>query len=445
MTAPSPALPRRLVLAYALPWFAVQLCFLPMNNFVAGHYAEGLGVSLAAISGIVLLSRLLIDPVTDPLIGVLSDRTPLRYRRKLWVGLGVPVLLAGAWAVLVPPEDAGARYLLVSLNAVFLGFTMIQVPYAAWGAELTGDYDQRSRLFAWREGVGVLGTLCAIATPFAASRLGYEGLAPAMLAVAIGIVCLLPVLMGVALGAVPEPPRQAAAPLSLRESLRAVAANREFLWLMGASVFAFIGSGPGGATGYLMMVHAFEAPGLYGDLILAEFVAMLIGVPVWAWAAGRIGKHRALALGFLVMTVFTAPVPLLIGQDPSWVVLLSGLRGVGFGAAFVLPLAMLADVIDLDAVRTGRMRSGLYMALGGVVIKIAFGFGSGIALFWPTLFGFDQTAENTPQAVFHVAVAYAWISCAFWIVSVPLLWRYPLTKDRQRAARDALSAVSAAA
>jgi Na+/melibiose symporter-like transporter len=427
---------------YALPWLAVQVVQLPMINFVPGYYSSALGVPMLAISGVLLASRFL-DIFTDPLIGIFSDRTKTRFgRRKVWIAAGAPVLALGAWLLFVPPANADALYLFIAISVAYLGFTMVQIPFVAWGAELSGDYDTRSRIAGWREGVGVLGTLCAISTPLLAHMMGYTGLAPALFALAVAAVILIPVLLAPALAFVPEPKdaHGGETPLNFITGLKAVGANREFLWFAAACFITFLGVAPGGATGYLMMKYTFNAEGVYPFIVVAEFVAMLVCLPFWVWLATKIGKHRAIAIGMLTMAAFTFPIPWVGLHDPNLVTLFSALRGIGFGAIFVLPYAMFADVIDVDTLRTGHNRSGLYMAFGGMNLKFALMFGTSLAIAWPAWFGFDPNAAHiAPEAAFQVAVSYAWITCFFLLLAAPLFWLFPLTRARQEANRAELA------
>ncbi len=442
------ALTQRQLLLYALPYFAVQMVFLPVTNFVPGHYSSDLGVPLAAVSVVMLASRF-IDIFTDPLIGVFSDKTNNAFgRRKTWVAAGVPVLMAGAWLLFVPPPDANAFYLFCAISVAYLGFTMVQIPYAAWGAELSEDYKGRSKIAGWREGIGIAGTLTAISSPLIAGQLGYEGLGPALFGVAVVAVILLPILMTPSLLLVPERPDAHAGdtPLNLISGLKAVAKNRDFLWFAAACFVMFIGVAPGGAMGYLMMEHTFKRLDLYPLMILGEFIAMLCFLPFWVWFAGKVGKHRAIAIGLVWMAVFTLPVPVIGDHHAEWIVAASALRGIGFGALFVIPYALLADVIDVDTLRTGRQRSGLFMAFGGMNLKFALMLGVFLGTLWPTLFGFEPSAlSNTAAGEFQVAVAYAWIPCVFLLAAAPLFWFFPLTQARQMANREAIEARKAQA
>jgi glycoside/pentoside/hexuronide:cation symporter, GPH family len=433
--------------AYAAPWFAVQVVALPLTNFVPGYYSSVLGLPLIAVSVIMLASRFF-DIFTDPLIGVLSDRTrsPIG-RRKPWIIAGAPILAAGAWMLFAPPQEVSPLYLFVAVSLAYLGFTLIQIPYVSWGAELSSDYDARSAIVAWREGVGVLGTLAAISTPLIASLLGYPGLGNAMFGVAVGVLVLLPLLLAPSLLFVREPKLVEAPKLEggLREGLRAIAQNREFVWFAAAIFILFIGVAPGGAVGYLMMKHTFRAESLYPLLVFAEFVCMLVSVPFWAWAAKRFGKHRAMAVSLVWMCAFTSVVPILGGIDPELAVWANTARGLGFGAVFVIPYSLFADVIDVDTLRTGRVRSGLYFALAGMILKFALMLGIFVATAFPTLFGFEPSRPvNTPAAEFSVAISYAWITCVFWLAAAPLFWFFPLTRERQQALRAQIQAQAGA-
>jgi Na+/melibiose symporter-like transporter len=101
---------------------------------------------------------------------------------------------------------------------------------------------------------------------------------------------------------------------------------------------------------------------------------------------------------------------------------------------------MFADVIDVDTLRTGHNRSGLYMAFGGMNLKFALMFGTSLAIAWPAWFGFDPNAAHiAPEAAFQVAVSYAWITCFFLLLAAPLFWLFPLTRARQEANRAELA------
>ena len=104
--------------------------------------------------------------VTDPIMGELSDRFRTRFgRRKPWLFFGVPLMMLGTYYLFMPQEDVGLVYFLLWLSIFFLGSTMIGLPHRAWGAELSPDYHQRSRVTAAREFYVVVGLMVAAAVP----------------------------------------------------------------------------------------------------------------------------------------------------------------------------------------------------------------------------------------------------------------------------------------
>ena len=137
----------------------------PLAIWLGPHYSGVIGLDLATVGLILMLARFT-DVITDPLIGEISDRwrTPFG-RRKHWLIIGTPVMLFGIFKLFIPPADAGLIYMLFWLTVFFLGSTMIALPHRAWGAELSNDYHQRSRVTAGREIYVLAGLLLAATVP----------------------------------------------------------------------------------------------------------------------------------------------------------------------------------------------------------------------------------------------------------------------------------------
>jgi Na+/melibiose symporter-like transporter len=103
---------------------------------------------------------------------------------------------------------------------------------------------------------------------------------------------------------------------------------------------------------------------------------------------------------------------------------------------------MAADVIDVDTLETGEQRSGLYFSLWGMVNKGAVALGVLLATNLSTLLDFQPTlgVENTAGAKLAVACLYSVIPAGLALVALPLLWRYPITRERQAELRARIRA-----
>ena len=104
------------------------------------------------------------DAVNDPLFGLLSDRIRTRWgRRRVWMAASVPVLMLAVYKLFMPdPADVNAGYLLGWLVALWVGWTMLFIPYYAWAAELSPDYNERTRITGWRSWIGMAAIFCEI-------------------------------------------------------------------------------------------------------------------------------------------------------------------------------------------------------------------------------------------------------------------------------------------
>ncbi len=163
--------PARNGLAYGLLGLPLASVALPLYVILPNHYAREFGMPLALL-GAVLLGARLFDALIDPLLGRLSDRLFARSARSvLALGAGSAVVLATGFALLFFPlvrrPNALALWAGVMLVITYAAYSALSVSYQSWGAMLGGNETQRSRIVAWREGLGLLGVVIASVTPVA--------------------------------------------------------------------------------------------------------------------------------------------------------------------------------------------------------------------------------------------------------------------------------------
>jgi len=428
----------RISIIYALPFLAHAMALTPLITFIPSFYSGEHGLPLQLV-GLIIFSARLFDIVVEPTVGILSDRTrsPLG-RRKSWIMGGLPILMLGCWMVFAPPVKVDALYAGFWITITFMAFNVLDTPYKAWGAELSKSYMGRARITAWREGFGSLSGLLALVLIFVMQQRGSEGLTDTLLAMAVAFVIGMPVLFALTLSLVPEPDIEDLhiKPPSLKESFTVILDNKPFLMILGGLAVLMAGAIIGASLHIIVMEKYFDARNLFPIILGSESIAGMVSIPIWLMLARRIGKHRAMAIGVLWMAAWSAPIPLLKPDDDLIYAACIVIRGFGGGALAVLIGAMIADVVDIDTLKTGQARNGLYFAMVGMLGKIGIAFGALIGTTLPTLFGF-QTANvvNTPEALFGLLVTYAWVPMVILTLSAPFFWFYPLTQERQAALR----------
>lgn len=440
---PKGTLSRSTVLRYALPGFALAIPTIPVYVFLPTYYAETVGLGLAATGGLMLAARIF-DVVSDPLIGFLSDRVATRWgRRKPWVVVGGIIAALALLALFHPPADATGGYLLVGTIALYTGWTMLAIPYFAWGAELTGNYDERSGVTGAREGAMLFGILFAGSMPAAAAAMGFSESAALSAIAWLAVLAGIPAIF-VLVKTVPEaPPRPAADSRLTWRRLSLVMGNRPFVRLLGAWFVNGLANGLPSVLFPLYLAHGIAANELErGVLILLYFACAVFAIPAWLAASRRFGKHRVWCAAMVGACAAFAWVPLL---DPGQVIafgVICIVTGMALGADLALPPAMQADIVDLDTLRSGQERAGLFFALWSMATKFALAAAVGIGFPALAFFGFDTANPGSGQGLTALIVIYAWVPVVLKCMAIALVWGHPMTARRQRIVRRRLESLA---
>ncbi len=471
--APTKGLSEWRVASYSALYLPISVALLPVGVYVQPHYAE-LGISLTAMAAIIFVARLS-DVVTDPLIGVLSDkwRTPIG-RRKPWILAGTPLLMISIYMLFLPPENPTTLYFGFWVVMIYLSFTIVNLPYFAWGAELTTDYNERTKITGRREQFHYFGVVIATALPLAAGIVFYladgsntlggllndpgtelgsvmasraGNLGTILIWLSIFVLVAIPVFTVIAVVFVKEPP-QTVIPRkkpTLRESIIVIRRNGPFVRLVVCYTVSTIGGAMTGGLSYFFVKHVINAGEWYSLYLLVYYMASVIGLFAWTALANKIGKHRAFIVVVIWYSVWASFIPFIpAGMFPLFLFIMT-MKGCTEGAMLAIPAAMAADAVDIDSARTGEQRAGLYFSVWGMLLKGGVAAGGAIALLLVGLFGFDPEADpalahtaegNSTLSLVMLTLLYSIIPALVKFIALPFIWKYPLTEERQKRIRE---------
>ena len=412
--------------------------FIALQIIVPTFYAESTTLSLSAI-GIILLVARLFDMITDPIVGYWSDQSNNRFgRRKTFVVASAIPLGISIWALFHPPSDAGILYLLFWTVTIYVAGTFAIVPLSAWGAELTPDYHQKSRITGVRVAFGLAGTLAALMVPVIIGTDGGQGYAATLNAIAW--LALITLMLCVVWAAI-KVPDTATTTLpentwsSARELL--VTAN-PFRQLLVSFLLNAVGNAIPATLFLLYVTHVLSSEALVGPLLFLYFVSAAASVPFWVWLSRRMGKHQTWSIAIIVACVFFAGTPWL-SESTLWVyIIIVACTGFATGADLALPSAINGDIIEWDALQTGYKRPGLFFALWGTASKLSYGLAIGLAFPLLDLFGFDAAGNNSSSSLFALALMYGIPPLVFKLGALWLMRGYPITEAEHRRIRAQL-------
>jgi glycoside/pentoside/hexuronide:cation symporter, GPH family len=403
---------------------------LPLSIYLAPFYAGELGLPLAVLGLAMVIARMS-DVVIDPFIGMASDNMRTRFgRRRIWIPLGIAVLMLGVWYLFNPSPPVDVIYFVVWISVVYLGFTLVQLPYQAWGGELTQDYHGRTRVASVRQAFGLLGLILATTLPAIVLQQKGATAGDVLHTLSLLMLVLLPVCGAIVFFFVPEPPPLATEKsISFLEGLKVVAKNGPFKAIVLALFLGYVAETFRITITLFFARDAIGVPNI-GLIYVFYFITGLIAVPFWGWLAKRIGKHKALAFAFfIVVATNTAVFFLHYGQVGIFTAIFMA-KGFCFGALELLPAALVADAVDVDTARSGARRQGLFFAFVTMTNKFGQAIGQGLSLMLLGAIGYKAAGGNGPEAIAHMKMLYGLGPALLLVPGILIMLRYRLTAQR---------------
>jgi Na+/melibiose symporter-like transporter len=410
--------------------------------------------------GAAIMATVVLDSITDPLIGLVSDRlrSPLGRRHTLMYLSAVPAAL-GFYFLWQAPAGAPAPVLLAFMVAMLfflnVAFSLYEIPSVALAPELAPDYEDRSRLIAWRWLFTILGA-AAINVLVYQVYLRQDAANPAGVLnrerweafglVAAGLILVFILASTAAThGRIRRLHAPPAARPPLRESLaeiRTALSHGPMVTVMLAGLFMGFGAGVTfGLSAYFNLHFWGLKPQEMTWLVLGGVSSSGLALFAGPWIGGRFGKKRAI-IGLYLAWLVTATVPIslrLMGVippngAPGLLPFLTANYTLGLGLAVSGQINLgscVADCIDDISVRTGRRSEGLMFAAYAVLDKIAAGGGAFLAGAILSAVAFPIGAAPgsvAPEVLRNLALADLPIVAFFNLASILFLTRYGLTR-----------------
>lgn len=446
------------------------------GTFLLLFYNQVVGVPAATV-GFVIMLALLIDAFIDPAIGFLSDHTRTKWgRRHPWLyGAALPIMLG--WVLLWnPPQTSQAAvlgWLFVMAVLVRSAVSAYEVPSQAMAAELSSDYDERTRIMAYRFLFGWAGGLVMLIaaywvflTPTAEysngllNPAGYKSFAIA------GALFMGVAILTSAYGThreIPNLPNPVIEKQSLRKNfadLRETISNRAFVILMVAGLFVFTNQGITYAISNYLYTYVWRFTTvtilgltlptfvplsivLFGGVLVAFVIAPKLGAVTSKPKAASTAALLAIALGTTPYWLRLAGVFPAVGT-PSMIPLLFACLAAATAAsvtAHILGASMMADVVEDSEQRTGRRSEGVFFAGGFFIQKCTGGVGIFVTGLILAVAGFPEKAipGQVSEAVLDRLTIIYIVVATMLAVTAALTYRaFPFGRAEHTARLEAL-------
>lgn len=423
----------------------------PIFNDILGVDPRLIGISLGAAR--------IVDALTDPLMGHITDSTNSKYgRRRPWIAVSslfCALTFAAIW--LFPRGMSYGFYFgwfVVTTILFFLALSIFSVPYSALGMELTPDIHERTSVMAYRTAMGTIGGLLVSSLYWIINLDCFEDMAHGMRYAGIGFSALVAVFIFIPALSAKEHPgiirgrkRSRSQKNSLLASAKLTLSHKPFLMLMAATVIMICGLNivlamsyyvavyhvfdgvKNAATGFVLSVHGY-----------ACVLGSLSGIPTMTFISRRIGKRKTLIAAMLTAMVSSLLKWVCYTPANPYLILIPGfITAFSMVSVWTTLQSMLPEIVDLDELKTHERREGMFSAIQSWTTKMGYSLtviGAGFIL---NASGFDATlATQSASTVLQLRLFYTLIPAAALLVGSLIMMCYPITEKHALETRHKL-------
>lgn len=382
------------------------------------------------------------DAVTDPLMGVISDRTESRFgRRRPYLLFGaVPLGICFTLLWLVPFHRGSSLFIYFFVATVLFNtaYTVVAMPYNSLLPAMTQNYDERTSLAGYKMAFSFMGTLISaagimfIVDVVFGGKSNYANSFPVMgsiLAVMIIISTLL-VFFGTKERITPKQNNES---LKYIQTLRSFFKMKEFRKVLGMFLFNMIGFDIIMAMNVYFMKYVVEMKDEISFVFMAiPLLTAALVTPVWVAISKRRGKQRAYMAAILYFMIPLFLCLIIPAGNIPFVVVIVVLMGIGVSASQLFPYSILPDFIEYDEYRNGVRREGAFYGIVMFTYKLASALCVVIISMTLGLFGYIESSGEVvvqpASAILGIRLLMGMVPAVFFIISAVFVKRLSMNQ-----------------
>jgi len=412
---------------------------LPLVVYLPPFYADPLGLGVGTVGIIFMIARFW-DIFTDPIMGMIVDRYPSRWgKRKHWIAIGVPVLLIASWYIFFPNGNQPAIYLGFWLFILYLAFTFVGLTQQAWGVDISQSYNDRSRVYGWREIGSIFGMMSVLALPAILESSG-ANFTEMVSGMGYFFIIALPLTALFGLLIIPDDKKSEGTSFpKLKEIPMLLKGNRPLQRTLAIEFLCSSASSISGATYIYLARYVFDMGDISSRILFLYFLAGLLIMPFWMKLSYLIGKSKTLLLSTLLCSLTLSAYIFIDTKDALPVlILLTILYGIGYGAPFTLTRALMADIVDADELRTEKKRPGLFYSILTTFSKVGAAIAVGAVYSYLEWNGFKPGEVASEEVQGIILFVFAVLPMFLYFVASFLCIGYELTSVKHKEIQKAL-------
>ncbi|MBP8855730.1 MAG: MFS transporter [Oscillospiraceae bacterium] len=433
------------IIKYGFGGIGSNIPFALAMSYLTFFYTDIFGISSIAVAGLMMVARL-IDAFTDPIMGMIGDRTRSKLGRfRPWIIFGAPVLGFSVFLIFYAPDLApNLKLVYAYVTYIFysLATTAVNIPYQSLTPVMSEDPDQRTIVVASKQGLSVVAMLFSmvftmpLVNVFGGGQKGW-----AMFAILSGVLTTLSFWMCAWGGKKYDTMDKVAnaAPFNLKKQLQLLYKNKPLMMLMIACGTDVLAAAAANAVNVYYFKYVLHRVDLVPITSLLGLIPSIIMIPFIPMLAKKFGKKRL----YLTATALSI-VPLTINLfiPTAFVsVIVSMLFVLGFTMKIAgdLSWGMLPDCVDYGEWKLGIRGEGTVSSSLTFINKFGMALGGSAASLILGLVGFTANVEQTPLVLNTIIIMRFGLPILGYIASLLSMRYYELTKERMAEIRTDLN------
>lgn len=427
-------------IAYGLGDLAINIGYTTIGFYLLFFLVNVAGIP-AQWAGLIFFIARAWDAITDPIMGMISDRTKSRFgRRRVYFLFGcIPfgVIFMLIW--IVPSSNQLLLFgYYTAITILFnTAFTVVAVPYNALMPELSQNYDERTSISGYRMSLSFVGNLVAAVGVSFIVDVVYKGkehyvTSYPIMGVIFGIIIIILIFI-MFLGTRERIHSDAVVHDGLIKTFKAVLSLREFRIILGMFLFNMIG---------FDLIQALFIFFLKDVILISEdmtFVVMgiplivaVLSAPFWIFVSDKLDKRKAYMIAAIYFTLSLLLCLIAPVNNLQFVIIIGVLAGIGISASQIIPFSMIPDVIEYDEYSSGVRREGAFYGITTFLYKVASAAAIAGASAMLAYFGYveNSTMAQPQSAIAAIRYMMAFAPGVCFLISVCFVRMFPITRER---------------